>query len=84
MLSCKEVSELVSKSRERNLSWQQRFNLWMHLSMCRLCSGFSKDLDELDAAVHRHASAATKGEADEDVRLPEEARERIKESLRSK
>jgi len=80
MLKCKEVARLVSESMDRKLGLWQRMNLWLHLSMCRLCAAFSRDIDFLRRASAQMDEQA--GEEPGDVTLPQPARERIKEALR--
>ena len=83
MLSCKEVSKLVSEALDRKLSLWQRINLWMHLSMCRLCWGYRKDLLHIYDQTRQHAHDT---EADVDIptaRLSDESRDRMKRLLKS-
>ena len=44
MLSCKEASALVSSAMDRRLSLGQRLDLWFHLTMCKYCRRFRKQL----------------------------------------
>ena len=83
MMSCKEVSRLLSESMERKLSFWERFGLWFHLSMCKLCKGFSKDLQQLREAARRHAEDVENDTGDSDAVLSSEARERMKRRLES-
>ncbi len=81
-MSCKEVSRLLSESMERKLSFWERMGLWFHLSMCKLCKGFSKDLQQLREAARRHAEDVENDDAaDSDAVLSSEARERMKRVL---
>jgi hypothetical protein len=80
MLSCKEVSRLLSESLDRDLPWQQRVSLRLHLLMCSLCSRFRRHMLFL-----RDAARVFAAEADElpsHVRLSPHARQRIKLALR--
>lgn len=54
MLSCKEVSRLLSEARERRLGLRERFALRLHLMMCAGCNNFRKQLDFIDAAMRRY------------------------------
>ena len=85
MMSCKEVSRLLSESMERRLSFWQRVGLWFHLSMCKLCKGFSKDLQQLREAVRRQAESIENNvdAADADAALSTESRDRMKRALQS-
>ncbi len=83
MMSCKEVSRLLSESMERKLSFWERIGLWFHLSMCKLCKGFSKDLQQLREAARRHAQDVESDATDPDAALSPESRERMKRALES-
>ena len=83
MKSCKEVSRLLSESMERKLSLGDRVGLWFHLAMCRLCRGFSKDLQLLRDAARQHANEVEADKAVSDAALSAEARGRIKRVLES-
>ena len=80
MLSCREVTQLVSESLDRELSLRQRMSTKMHLMMCRLCSRYNKQLAGLREAVRLHSMR----EEDMDLypaSLSPEARERIKQAM---
>lgn len=80
MLSCQEVSKLVSQSLDSRLTWWQRVRVRMHLLMCTLCGRFRKQSEFLRQAAQTYSS---KTETPTGPRLSEEARERIKRSLKS-
>ncbi len=84
MLSCKEVSRLVSESLDRKLPFWQRMGVWIHLSMCKLCRGFRKDLLNLRSAARQHADDIKMNASDLNAALSEEARERIQRALESR
>ncbi len=82
MPSCKEVSRLVSESMETKLPLRKRIGLWMHLSMCRLCMGFARQLRVIQAAAKEH------GESEDDTSLADatlsdDARERIRRAVQN-
>ncbi|TWU23228.1 hypothetical protein Pla52o_27640 [Novipirellula galeiformis] len=56
MLSCKEISKLVSESLDHKLTLRQRMEMWMHLRMCRLCSAFRRDLLRLRNGMRQHGA----------------------------
>lgn len=53
MLSCKEVSKLLSQARERPLGLRERLGLRLHLMMCSGCTNFRKQLEFIGAAMRR-------------------------------
>lgn len=77
MLSCKEVSKLVSRAQDRSLSMRERIAVRMHLFMCTLCRRYKKQLDFLTRAGRGflHASHG------EEYALPETAKTRMKQVL---
>ena len=51
MMSCREVSTLVSTGLMPDLPLRKRLGVWMHLSMCQHCRRFWRQLRALDRAV---------------------------------
>jgi hypothetical protein len=83
MLNCREVSELISESLDHRISWWKRLNLWMHLSMCKLCARFSKDVQHLHRETQQVAQQPELTGLDKEVRLSPDSRKRIIEVLSS-
>ncbi len=83
MLNCKEVSRLVSQSLDRKLPFWQRMGVWVHLSMCKLCRGFRKDLLKLRSAARQHADDIKMDTSEPNAAFSEETRERIQHALES-
>ncbi len=54
MLSCRDVSKLLSQSRERRLGLWERVGLQMHLAMCKGCNNARKQLDFISTAMRRY------------------------------
>jgi len=81
MKSCKEVSQLVSESMDRNLSFLERVSLWFHLGMCKLCAGFSTHLGRLRDMARRYAQGIESDTDSFDAALSDDARQRIKRAL---
>jgi len=44
MLSCKDVTHLVSQSMDRKLGWFERVGLYLHLKICDGCRNFSAQM----------------------------------------
>ncbi len=83
MPNCKEVTRLVSESMERKLPFRKRMGLWMHLSMCKLCGGFRKELQMIQKAARQQAERIEIDSVSDDNSLPDDARERIRRALQS-
>ncbi|MEJ2347388.1 MAG: zf-HC2 domain-containing protein [Gammaproteobacteria bacterium] len=80
MISCKDVSELVSASLDRRLSNWERFKVRTHLMICKGCVNFSKQMKVLRIATRRLAEGGEAGGSTQ-VRLSEEARSRIRGAM---
>lgn len=53
MISCKDVSRLVSASLDRPLTLRERVRLRLHLWMCRNCNNFAEQMNAMHAAMRR-------------------------------
>ena len=53
LLSCKEVSRIVSQGLDRDLGFGERVRLRVHLAICDGCANFTKQLAFLRTAVQR-------------------------------
>jgi hypothetical protein len=84
MLRCREISELVSQSMERDLPWRRRMQVWIHLAMCRLCAGFARQLRLLRRAAHEHPERLVADPSEPAAVLSQDARQRIKAALRDR
>ena len=60
MLSCKDVSHLVSQGLDRRLGWWERARLRLHLAICDGCTNFKKHVDFLRQAMARLADHSGK------------------------
>ena len=58
MLTCKEVSRLVSQGLDRRLGWSERLWLRVHLAICDGCTNFKKQMDFLRRALRELGSKA--------------------------
>lgn len=54
MLSCKEVTRLLSESQDRKLTLSEKMHLEMHLAMCKGCSNFKGQMNFLREACKRY------------------------------
>lgn len=74
MLSCKQASEVISQSLDRKLTTWERFNLKLHLFICKYCRYFSQQLQTLRVAVKANVSSI---ENDNTIGMSNEAKKRI-------
>jgi predicted anti-sigma-YlaC factor YlaD len=54
MLTCKEVSVLLSQAEDRRLGAMERLTLEAHLKLCEGCRQFHEQLGFLRRAIRRH------------------------------
>ncbi len=72
MMSCREVAEGISGDRFVNASWSTRFNLWIHLALCRVCRRYDRQI--------RALGIDAKCMCDDQPRLCDESRAQILDS----
>ncbi|HEB56359.1 MAG TPA: zf-HC2 domain-containing protein [Gammaproteobacteria bacterium] len=77
MLTCKQATELASKSLDKKLSFRQRIELRLHLLMCRQCRNYLAQLHILRRAARQMARSVEKGQQ----QLSSEARKRIRNNI---
>jgi predicted anti-sigma-YlaC factor YlaD len=79
MLTCKDVSHLISERQERPLGFRERWGLRIHLWMCAYCRAFERQIAVLSRIMRELGRRA---EADaEGIDLSPEARERIRKAV---
>jgi hypothetical protein len=72
MMTCKEVSTLMSTGSLDDASWRVRMAVRLHLSMCRHCRAFKRQLETLSKAARMlSASNAAELSSDFEARLSE-------------
>ena len=76
MLTCKEISKLVSESLDRELPLRQRMAMRLHLMMCAMCRAYEKQTHLLRNAMRTYGRQNNE-------KLPEESRQRIKKAISS-
>ena len=81
MMSCKEVSALVSRSREERVSVLERMKIRLHLTVCEACSRFERQVRFMDRAMKDYVRKEPE-RGWEGPGLLREARERIRQALR--
>ena len=81
MLSCKEVTRLISESMDRQLPFGQRMALRMHLFMCKLCSRYRRQMVLIREAMRHYLEEIEPSEPFVAISLSPEAREKIKRAL---
>ena len=80
MLSCKKASGLIEKKKDFGLSPVERFQLFLHTSMCDACKSWQKQSTDMDAALNNHFHSGKSGNSTES--LSEETKQKIIKKLK--
>lgn len=83
MLNCKDVTQLISRSMDASLPIGKRIGVRIHLLMCQLCARYRQQLLLIRNTVRNFAETADAPVEPFGETLSEEARERIRKSLRT-
>lgn len=59
MLSCKEVTHLLSDNQDRKLTMGERISLEMHLAMCKGCTNYRRQMEFLRKACRNYTAKIT-------------------------
>jgi predicted anti-sigma-YlaC factor YlaD len=65
MLTCKEVSVLLSQAEDREIGATERLRLEAHLKLCEGCRQFQSHLGFLRRAIRRHPALQQAEKRDE-------------------
>jgi hypothetical protein len=79
MLSCKDVSQLISESMDRSLPFYRRVLVRLHLLMCKYCSECKAHFEAMRAASCHEKLYGN--ELDASCALSNEGKERLKKFL---
>lgn len=82
MLSCKDVTILLSGSMDASLPIGKRIGVRVHLIICKWCARYKRQLVLIRETVRRLASAVEKPGELPGESLSEEAKERIRKSIK--
>ena len=81
MLSCKDVTRLISESMDHSLPLGKRVGVRLHLLVCKFCSRYERQLLLIRETVRRLAATERCVRAPPGEPLSEEAKERIRKAL---
>lgn len=81
MFRCQDISRKISQAMDTSLPLHQRMAIRIHLMMCRYCSRFHRQLHRLRRASRLTDISPPTGKPTE--KLPDAAKARIKEKLRT-
>ena len=81
MLSCKDVTRLLSESMDHSLPLGKRVGVRFHLLICRFCARYKRQLLLIRETVRRLAAMENAYVSHMEEHLSEGAKERIRKSL---
>lgn len=81
MLTCRDVTRLISESMDRTLPLGKRIGIRLHLLLCRFCTRYERQLLLIRDTVRRIASDENEPVGPAPGTLSAEARERIRKSI---
>lgn len=67
MMNCHDATFLLSQARERPLAFSERMKLRLHVTMCRSCANFERQLPKLTDAARNYAARTDPSQEDQDV-----------------
>ena len=79
--NCRQASRLQSEALDHKLPILRRVGLRIHLVFCKWCRRYGKQIRFLRDAAHEHPDELPEPDR---RKLPDDARERIKQRLRAK
>jgi hypothetical protein len=83
MLSCKDVTQLLSESMDRSLPLGKRIGVRLHLLICKFCARYERQLLQIRETVRHLLAAEDTPGGPLGEPLSEAAKERIRRSLRN-
>jgi hypothetical protein len=81
MLSCKDVTRLISESMDHSLPLGKRIGVRLHLLICKFCARYERQLILIRETIRCLAAAVEAPGEPSGETLTEKAKERIKKSL---
>lgn len=84
MLSCRDVTQLISRSMDASLPVGKRIGVRVHLLICRFCARYEKQLLLIRETMRRVAAAEELPGGPSAEALSEDARGRIRQALQSR
>ena len=82
MLSCKQVTELVSQAHDRHLSFREWLGIRIHLFTCTMCARYKKQLGIIVKAIRQYLQHPETLDTPH-TQLSQKARERINKAIDS-
>lgn len=77
MKSCKDITLLIEKSKDKKLSLREKWQVKMHTKICRFCENYNVDSHFLDGLLKKLTPKMLRLSADEKIKLTTGVKERL-------
>lgn len=77
MKSCKDITLLIEKSKDKKLSLREKWQVKMHTKICRFCENYNVDSHFLDGLLKKLTPKVLRLSADEKMKLASGVKERL-------
>lgn len=77
MKSCKDITLLIEKSKDKKLSLREKWQVKMHTKICRFCENYNVDSHFLDGLLKKLTPKVLRLSEDEKMKLASGVKERL-------
>jgi hypothetical protein len=81
MLFCRQVARALAENRHWELPWYRRWAMEVHISLCRVCGNYHRQVIFLQDAARSYVKHETHDEPEKQFRLSPDARNRMQDAL---
>lgn len=77
MKSCKDITLLIEKSKDKKLSLREKWQVRMHTKICKFCDNYNVDSHFLDGLLKKLTPKVLRLSEDEKMKLASGVKERL-------
>lgn len=77
MKSCKDITLLIEKSKDKKMSLREKWQVKMHTKICRFCENYNVDSHFLDGLLKKLTPKVLRLSEDEKMKLASGVKERL-------
>jgi hypothetical protein len=77
MKSCKDITLLIEKSKDKKLSLREKWQVKMHTKICRFCENYNVDSHFLDGLLKKLTPKVLRLSEEEKMKLTTGVKERL-------
>lgn len=83
MLMCRQVAKALAEEHYWDLPWHRRTGLKLHVFLCGMCGRYHRQVMDFQDGVRGFLAHEEDDDVQPDVHLSDEARDRIRDTIRS-